>query len=217
MSIRLSLMPLNSVLYPWMPMVLSIYEERYLRMLKDVLAGGHVFGTALIAEGREVGGPAVPHKVGTEVIIARAWPTEDGAWRVVGIGRHRFRILEMAAYEPYPIADVDFAGLAEDPHEDISRGLMRTVRALFEEHIALLLKLLNQEAHRLEIPDDAARLSYMVAAHLGTGTDERQRLLEMPSCRERLEAEVSLLRQDLTKLRIYAAAQPASPEKARLN
>ncbi|MGD9520197.1 MAG: LON peptidase substrate-binding domain-containing protein [Armatimonadota bacterium] len=214
---RIPLMPLNSVLYPWMPLVLSVYEERYLRMLEEVLRGPQFFGTALIAEGREVGGPAVPHAVGTEVIIARAWPVEDGSWRVVGIGRHRFRVLSMVTQEPYPVAEVDYAGLGESCEEEVSEELLARVRRLFEEHLELLLILLGQPGMTPSIPEDAARLSYMVAAHLGTGTLERQRLLEIPGARERLETEVGLLRQDLARLRLFAAATPSRPERADLN
>ncbi len=210
-------MPLNSVLYPWMPIVLSVYEERYLRMLEDVLAGARVFGTALIAEGREVGGAAVPHPVGTEVIVARAWPVDDGSWRVVGIGRHRFRIREVLRQHPYPQAEVFFAGLGEMHDEDVDADLVREVRELFGEHLSLLLALLSQAGAQPEIPEHPARLSYMVAAHLGTGARERQRLLEIPSAAERLEAEIRLLRQDLARLRFFAAAEPPRPEPPSLN
>lgn len=210
-------MPLNSVLYPWMPVVLSIYEQRYLDMLEDCLASTRVFGMALIAEGREVGGPAVPHDVGTEAIIARAWPIDDGSWRVVGIGRHRFRVIEVVQQEPYPVAEVEYGGLDEHGQDDVPEELVQRVQTLFDEHVRLLLDLLNQPTREMTIPDEPARLSYMVAAHLGAGTVERQRLLEIPSARERLEAEIELLRQDLAKLRLFAAARPGDPRKARLN
>ncbi len=213
---RLPIMPLNSVHYPWMPIVLSIFEERYVAMLADVLAGAHVFGTALIAEGREVGGPATPHPVGVEVMVARAWDLPDGSWRVVGVGRHRFAVDETVAQEPYPVAEVRFEGLKEASN-DVPEALLSDVRGLFREHLGLLQALLGTPSAGLGIPTEPARLSYMVAAHLGVDLLSRQRLLEIPGARGRLEAELELLRADLAKLRLFAAATPSDPTKASRN
>ena len=209
---RLPIMPLNGVHYPWMPIVLSIFEERYVAMLADVLAGAHVFGTALIAEGREVGGPATPHPVGVEVMVARAWDLPDGSWRVVGVGRHRFSVDEMVAQEPYPVAEVRFEGLQEASN-DVPEALISDLRGLFEEHLALLQTLLGTPSAGLGIPFEPARLSYMVAAHLGIDLLSRQRLLEIPGARGRLEVELELLKADLAKLRLFAAVTPSEPSR----
>ena len=184
--------------------------------LGEGAAGAHVFGTALIAEGREVGGPATPHPVGVEVMVARAWDLPDGSWRVVGVGRHRFVVEKMVAQEPYPLAEVGFAGLGE-AGEDVPEALVGEVRTLFEEHLGLLQSLLGTPSAGLGIPCEPARLSYMVAAHLGIDMLSRQRLLEIVTARGRLEAELELLRADLAKLRLFAAAKPLDPSKASLN
>jgi Lon protease-like protein len=214
-QLELPLMPLNAVLFPWMPVVLSIYEERYLLMLRHCLAQARLFGTALIAAGREVGGPADPHRVGTEVVIARAWPTDDGSWRVVGVGRRRFTILRMLQQDPYPAAEVDYGGLAEV--STAPTELVRQARELFAEHLRLLTALLGPASRELAIPDAPAPLSYMIAAHLGVSPAERQHLLEIPTTAERLQAELPLLRQDLSKLRLVAAAQKTDPSQAARN
>ena len=214
-TMRLALMPLNSVLFPWMPVTLSIYEERYLHMLEACLDGGRVFGVALIAEGKEVGGLAVPHKVGTEVMIARAWPAEDGSWRVVGVGRHRFEIVQVVQQHPYPLAEVDYSGWGEV--DAAPRHLVDEVRELFREHLRLLTQLLGIGGPELSIPHSPARLSYMVAAHLGVTLLQRQRLLEIRTAAERLEAELDLLRQDVEKMRLFEVASQHQPPDERLN
>lgn len=214
-KMRLPIMPLNSVLYPWMPVVLTIFEERYLHMLEEVLRGPRFFGSALIAEGKEVGGPAVPYSVGVEVMIARAWPAEAGSWRVIGIGRHRFRIVGPVRQEPYPAVDVDYAGLNET--DDAPDDLVRRVRELFAEHLRLLAQLVTPMAATMEIPTQPSRLSYMVAAHLGVDLTVRQRLLEIVTTRERLKVELDLLRADIAKFRLFAKAIPSDPDRADYN
>lgn len=213
---RLPIMPVNSVTYPWMPVVLSIFEDRYRRMLRDVLAGPRFFGTALIAEGKEVGGPAVPHPVGVEVMVVKAWPTDSGSWRVIGVGRRRFRVAGPVAEAPYPAVEVDYEGFPED-EADVPAELGARVRSLFSQHLRMLAELLGSPTAGMEIPEHAARLSYMVAAHLGVDLVVRQRLLAMVSARERLEAELKLLADDLARFRVFVAARPFDPGKADLN
>ncbi|MCX7598999.1 MAG: LON peptidase substrate-binding domain-containing protein [Armatimonadetes bacterium] len=214
-DMRLPIMPLNSVVYPWMPVVLTIFEDRYLQMLEEVLRGPRFFGTALIAEGKEVGGPATPHPVGVEVIIARAWPAQEGSWRVIGIGRHRFRISGPVSQEPYPSVEADYAGLKEI--DDAPAELVGRVRELFCEHLKLLAQLVAPMAATMEIPTQPSRLSYMVAAHLAVDLTVRQRLLEIVTARERLQVEAELLKADIAKFRLFARAVPSDPGKAEHN
>ena len=49
--------PLGSVLFPYMPLRLRVFEERYLIMLAELLKNEDSrFGVVLIERGREVGG-----------------------------------------------------------------------------------------------------------------------------------------------------------------
>ena len=52
----LPIFPLQSVLLPGMPVVLRIFEPRYLFMFERVLEGSGEFGVVLIERGPEVGG-----------------------------------------------------------------------------------------------------------------------------------------------------------------
>src|SRR5436190_11848082 len=50
--------PLNTVLFPGMPIHLHVFEERYRVMVQDIQHGDKRFCVALISEGQEVGGQA---------------------------------------------------------------------------------------------------------------------------------------------------------------
>ncbi len=52
---RVALFPLHTVLFPDCTLALQIFEQRYLRLVKDCLRDGHGFVVVLISEGREVG------------------------------------------------------------------------------------------------------------------------------------------------------------------
>jgi uncharacterized protein len=59
MAFELPLFPLQTVLFPGMPFVLHIFEQRYRQMIGECLRDDQPFGVVLIREGEEVGDPLV--------------------------------------------------------------------------------------------------------------------------------------------------------------
>ena len=96
----LPLFPLQTVLYPGMPLPLHIFEERYRQMIDKCLEHDAPFGVTLIKKGVEVGGPAEPFDVGTSARIVEASRREDGQMDLMAQGVHRFRILETLQDRP---------------------------------------------------------------------------------------------------------------------
>ena len=60
----------GTVLFPGGALPLRIFEQRYMEMAKACLRDSAPFGVCLIREGREVGAPAVPERVGCLARIA---------------------------------------------------------------------------------------------------------------------------------------------------
>src|SRR5690606_8736558 len=89
----LPLFPLQAVLVPGAAMGLRIFEPRYLDMVGECGRSGRGFGVCLIAEGDEVGGPAVPVGFGTEAVIEDFGTDDDGLLTLRVCGARRFRIL----------------------------------------------------------------------------------------------------------------------------
>jgi ATP-dependent protease La (LON) substrate-binding domain len=67
--------PLNSVLFPYMPLRLRVFEERYLIMLAELLRREEArFGVVLIERGREVGGGEECDGGRRGVVVGRLFP-----------------------------------------------------------------------------------------------------------------------------------------------
>src|SRR4029450_7854046 len=96
-----ALFPLNTVLFPGMPLPLHVFEERYKLMVGRCLEEERPFGVVLIRTGQEGGGPAVPHRVGTTAEIATAKHLDDGRMNLLVVGQERVRIRELVRQEPY--------------------------------------------------------------------------------------------------------------------
>src|SRR6266487_1733603 len=103
---KLALFPLNTVLFPGMPLPLHIFEERYKLMIGRCIEEERPFGVVLIRSGPEVGGPATPHPVGTIAQIAGWKSLDEGRMNVIAVGQERFRIIEVVRLEPYLVARV---------------------------------------------------------------------------------------------------------------
>ena len=70
--------PLGSVLMPAMPLNLRIFEERYLKLLGDLLGEETPeFGVVLIARGQEVGGGEKRMGVGTIASVNEIGTTDE--------------------------------------------------------------------------------------------------------------------------------------------
>ena len=212
MSLEMPIMPLNSVLFPGMPMPLLILEERYREMIAHCQSEECPFGVALIREGREVEGPAVPYEVGTTAVIVRTTELDEGGLHVLTVGQRRFRLNTILQEEPYLVGEVD---LLEDEQERAApEELHQELRELFVEHLRLVLQLLGQPDGEVALPDTPSRLSYMVAAHLTAPLLVRQRLLEMDSLAQRLFHEKELLRKESSEYRLLLAARKKYDELA---
>jgi Lon protease-like protein len=102
----LAMFPLNSVLFPYMPLRLRVFEERYLIMLAELLRSEDArFGVVLIERGREVGGGEKRFSVGTIAEISQLG-AQEGFVGLVAQGSRRFEVNEWLDDAPHPRAEV---------------------------------------------------------------------------------------------------------------
>src|SRR5262245_66168313 len=117
---ELPLFPLNTVLFPGMPLRLHIFEERYKLMIGRCYAEGEPFGVTLIKRGQEVGGRAEPFQIGCKAVITEVEPLEGGRMNIVAVGSERFQIHSLKHNQPYLIGMVDSLPLANDDSQYLS-------------------------------------------------------------------------------------------------
>jgi len=170
--VRLPLFPLHTVLFPETTLPLHVFEPRYREMIGRCLEHDESFGIALILDGDEVGGHAIPRRVGTEASIIACQRSVHGEYDIVVEGQRRFTIRS-------PGKDVEL----------LADAVARLVAGIVE--------ILETGGHA--IVDDTWRemdprtLSFRVAAALPGAVDVRQELLETPDTASRLRREAELL------------------------
>jgi Lon protease-like protein len=98
--------PLSSVLFPYMPLRLRVFEERYLIMLAELLRREDArFGVVLIERGREVGGGEQCFSVGTIAEITQLG-AQEGFVGLGAQGSQRFEVTQWLDDAPHPRAEI---------------------------------------------------------------------------------------------------------------
>lgn len=197
---RLPLFPLHAVLFPGATLPLHVFEPRYREMIGRCLEHEEPFGVCLILEGEEVGGSAIPHRIGTEAGIIASQRYDDGRYDIVVEGRRRFEVLTLDRARPYLRAEAHFL---DEPEGAPDEGLADAVAELFQgvrESLEVSGPAIVDETWK---DLDARSLSYRVASALPVGEDAKQELLEIPDTASRLKRIAEAL---MALRRIGAAA-----------
>ena len=206
---RLPLFPLNTVLFPGVPLPLHVFEERYRLMIGRCVDEQGLFGVVLIREGVEVGGDAEPHDIGTTARITHVQRLPDGRMNLITVGRRRFRVVALDRSEPYLQGDVEYVASVEVDAPDVAPVAER-VAALYGEQKRLSMALSGQWTRTVGLPRDPDALADAVAAGLDQPAATKQELLAELSLPRRLKREVDLLGE-----RIRALTERWEEQRAR--
>lgn len=175
--IELPLFPLNTVLFPEMPIPLHIFEERYKLMMNMCLQEQRPFGIVLIQEGKAEGAPlAVPYEIGCTAEITNVQSLDDGRLLIMAIGQKRFRILSLKRNKPYLVGQVEYLPLETEDEQLVSRGSGR-LRPLVIEYLQLLSRLGDVEFDPMQVPTAGEDLVYLAAAIIQVPTEIKQAFL----------------------------------------
>ena len=171
---RIPIFPLRTVLFPGGVLPLRIFEARYMDMTARCMREGGVFGVCLIADGSEVGQPAIPHAVGTSARIITWDMAQPGLLHLVTHGEHRFRILSAEAGKD-GLLSADVEWLPEEPAEPLPEG---------SNPLVALLQVIIEDSGELHFPpphrfDDAEWLGMRLSSVLPMPDEIRQQLLEL--------------------------------------
>ncbi len=175
--------PLGNVLMPAMPLSLRIFEERYLKLLGDLMLSDQPeFGVVLIERGPEVGGGEKRLEIGTLASVTDIG-TLDQFYGLESSGTQRFRVNAWLPDDPYPMADIDFL-----PDLVWNDSLM-PARVHLENKVRKMLALASefgdlQYGPDIELSDNPMDACWQLAGVLPVGALDQQDLLQSQSADE---------------------------------
>ncbi|HEX9074730.1 MAG TPA: LON peptidase substrate-binding domain-containing protein [Anaerolineae bacterium] len=205
---QLPLFPLHTVLFPQARLPLQIFEPRYIKMIERCLQEDLAFGIVLIKEGDEVGGPSVPHPVGTVARIVDVARLRDGRMNIIAAGMTRFKLIESYTDLPYMTAQID---LWRDEDVDLKKSerVARQAAKMFQKYIRTIQNIAateeqEQEEKEFQAPKDPTVLSYLIASNLQVSQPDKQALLESPTVIARLGREIAFMGRELELVRLIS-------------
>jgi Lon protease-like protein len=199
---ELPLFPLNTVLFPYAPIRLFIFEERYKRMIQNCLDKDQAFGVVLIRRGAEAMGPlAEPFPIGTSAKISEVQRLKDGRMNIVANGQERFRILSLDKEAlPYLVGQVaPYPLRTDDPDLLVTSGNRLTYWV--RRYLRLLEQAGNTQLDLDQIPQDAIRLAYMAASLVQIPTQQKQQILTISESGALVDQVRAIYRREVVLLK----------------
>lgn len=200
MSYKIPLFPLNTVLFPGMPLTLHIFEERYKEMINECREQRKPFGVVLIRKGVEALGPvAQPYPIGCTAEIVQVQEVGDGRLNILAIGQERFRILSLEQDQPYLTGLVETFPLDESAPETHQAGWQ--LRPWVIEYLSLLSEVGEMEFDPGQLPEEPESLAFLAATLLQVPNRQKQSLLATAGAKTLLTEMRGLYRRELPLLR----------------
>lgn len=188
---QLAMFPLGSVLFPHMPLMLRIFEERYIVMLARVLQQEpSEFGVVLIERGQEVGGGEKRFSTGAVAVIKQL-ETAEGSIGLVAEGGGRFEVMEWGEDAPHPTATVrELPDLVWDP---TLQPQLDHVELVVRRTLARASEFADQQwSSDIELSEDPVAHAWQLAGIAPLGPLDQVALLRSTSMRALLDTLLTL-------------------------
>lgn len=174
-SLEIPLFPLNTVLFPGMPLPLHIFEERYKQMIGECLDARSPFGIVLFNENQLC-------NVGCAAAITQILKQyDDGKLDIMTRGERRFHILDLMQRKPYLEGAIEY--FDDDETEDVPNDLLTRVLTQYQE----MVKIGTKGIGTVKGIFDPTHFSFVVASTIDLDLGEKQTLLELTSTTARLK------------------------------
>jgi Lon protease-like protein len=207
---ELPLFPLNTVLFPGMPLALHIFEDRYKLMIGKCLQERRPFGVVLIRQGSEALGPLPePNTIGCTAFISQVERLHRGRMNIGVIGQRRFRIVSLDTDLPYLRGQVEYYPLQEDDLRG-QKALAARLRPWVVRYLDHLSRLGSETLPAEDLPDEPVPLAYASATLLQVSAKQKQALLSIESAIALLSKLRTIYRSEIAILK--AIGQVPGPE-----
>ena len=201
--IQLPLLPLRDVVvFPHMVIPLFVGRPKSIKALEAAMeTGKSVLLVAQKAAAKDE--PAVEdlYTVGCIAKILQMLKLPDGTVKVLVEGTQRADVSNIEDSLEYFICEATPQAIASTEVPEIE-ALRRAVVSQFDQYVKLNKKIPQEILATLQGIDDAGRLADTICSHLPIKLDQKQRLLELATVVERLEAILAHLESEIDILQV---------------
>jgi ATP-dependent Lon protease len=195
------------VIFPGMVAPLLVETAESTKLIDDVVGGDRLLGVVLQRNAEaENPRPHEMYEVGCAARVLKMLKFPDNTVRVLVEGLWRIQIKEYPVTEPYLRARFE---LLKDLKEDSLEltAMMRNAQSQFQEIIKLSPALSEQIKIAALNTEDPGHFADLVAVNLNLSLEERQKLLETNSVKERLTRLLPMLNREHEVLTLSSKIQ----------
>jgi ATP-dependent Lon protease len=188
-SSAIPVLPLRDVVvYPHMVIPLFVGREKSINALDTAMQEDKKI--LLVAQkNAEIDDPAVEdiHEIGTLSTILQLLKLPDGTVKVLVEGAERARVTSYESTDAFFTANIELLSAETEEDDKELEVLTRSLMAMFDQYVKLNKKVPPEILTSLSGIDEPGRLADTIAAHMSLKLEEKQKILEIENCRERLE------------------------------
>jgi len=202
-QVRYPMLPLRDVVvFPHMVIPLFVGREKSIKALDHAMESGkQIFLAAQHDAADDDPSPEHIYEIGTVANILQLLKLPDGTVKVLVEGTARAAIVRyVQSEETFEVDAVDVNDELIDERE--AEVLIRTVVTEFEQYVKLNQKIPPEVLTSLSGIEEPGRLADTIAAHLTLRNEEKQKILEYASSRERLEHILGIMVKEIDLLQV---------------
>ncbi len=197
----------DTVVFPNMVAALTIFTERDIKLLNDVLAGNRFL--ALVSQKEKdlkVVRQADLYEYGTVAVVLQMLRMPDNSAKMLVQGIKRIKIDEYTQTDPYFKSKITVLNdIIESDME--TEALARNVSDQFIRMISMAPSLPEELKIAIVNIDNPGRLADMIAAHLNLTVSEKQQVLEAINVKMRLQKVTTFIIREMEVLEMATKIQ----------
>lgn len=188
------LLPLRGVIvFPYMVIPLDVGRERSVSAMEEAMVNNRMIVLAAQQQAKvNEPEPQDIYTMGTMAEVKQLLKMPDGTMRVLVEGMYRVRIEEYTQNDPHFRVRVHKVEESADKGMELE-ALMRTTFFHFDQFIKKNKKIPPEVLASVSNIDDPGRLADIIASHLYLKVEDKQRILEAVSPKDRLEKLCAIL------------------------
>lgn len=201
----LSILPLrNTVLFPGVVIPITVGRDKSISLIKEAYKGDRTIGV-VTQKNDSVEDPQQEdlHVVGTVAQIIKMLRMPDGNTTVIIQGKKRFRIKEFTQSEPYYRAKTErFEETRPDKNDEEFQAIVSTLKDTALLIIQKSQHIPTEAGFALNNIESQNFMVNFISSNMNASSQEKQRMLEVPSLKDRATMVLAHLSKDLHMLEL---------------
>ncbi len=203
-ALSIPLLPLRDVVvFPHMIVPLFVGREKSIAALESAMKYEKgIFMAAQKSASKDDPSEDDIYRVGTVGTIIQLLRLPDGTVKVLVEGKTRGMIHEFLPGNDFFLVKIDEIEDVDDHDVMKTEALMRSIREAFETYLKLSKKVHVEMVGTVAAIDDPSKLADVVVSHINIKLEDKQRILEIFSVNDRLEAIYTLMISEIEILQV---------------